>query len=54
MAEAAESALAKAQFEQLARTWTRLACDLQHAKALVEHWCDQEVKPGCVQAKWRA
>jgi hypothetical protein len=38
IAAAAMSAMAKARFEELARTWTRLANDLEHAKALVEHW----------------
>ena len=49
MAAATSSPLAKAQFEELARTWTRLANDLEHAKALVEHWGDPAVKSGCVQ-----
>ena len=51
MADAAVSPLAKAQFEQLAQTWTRLAIDLEHAKALVEHWGDPKIKSGCVQPK---
>ena len=48
MAEAAVSPMAKARFEDLARTWTRLANDLEHAKALVEHWGDPKIKSGCV------
>ena len=51
MAEAAVSPMAKAQFEQLVQTWTRLANDLEHAKALVEHWGDPNIKSGCVQPK---
>jgi hypothetical protein len=44
--------MAKARFEELARTWIRLANDLEHAKALVEHWGDPEIrKSGCVQPK---
>ena len=49
MAEAAVSPLAKARFEELARTWTLLANDLEQAKALVEHWGDPMIKSGCVQ-----
>jgi hypothetical protein len=49
MAEAAVSPLAKARFEDLARTWTRLANDLEHAKALVEHWGNPRIKSGCAQ-----
>jgi hypothetical protein len=52
MAQAAVSRMAKARFEELARTWIRLANDLEHAKALVEHWGDPEIrKSGCVQPK---
>ena len=36
MADAAPSPMAK-RFEELAQTWLRLASDLEHAKALVEH-----------------
>jgi hypothetical protein len=32
------SALTKARFEELAKTWTRLATDLEQAKALVDQW----------------
>ena len=49
MAEAAVSPLAKARFEDLARTWTRLANDPEHAKALVEHWGRSEDQSGCAQ-----
>jgi hypothetical protein len=28
----------KARFEELAKTWMRLASDLEHAKRLVEEW----------------
>ena len=38
LADAAPSPMAKARFEDLAQTWLRLACDLEHAKALLEHW----------------
>jgi hypothetical protein len=38
MAADSTSPLAKAQFEDLAQTWLRLATDLERAKALVEHW----------------
>jgi hypothetical protein len=43
MANAAVSPLAKARFEHLAKTWLQLADDLEHAKALVEHWGDPQV-----------
>jgi hypothetical protein len=43
MADAAQSPLAKARFEDLARTWLRLASDLEHAKALVENWGDPKL-----------
>ena len=43
MADAAPSAMAKARFEELAQTWLRLASDLEHAKALVEHWGDPKL-----------
>jgi len=32
------SELMKARFEELAKTWMRLASDLEHAKRLVEEW----------------
>ncbi len=38
LADASPSPLAKARFAELAQTWLRLAHDLEHAKALVEHW----------------
>ena len=50
MADAAVSPMAKARFEDLARTWIRLANDLEHAKALVEHWGDpMRSNSGCAQ-----
>ena len=48
MASQTPSALAKARFEDLANTWMRLATDLVHAKALVEHWGRDDFKPGKV------
>jgi hypothetical protein len=44
MAEATVSPLAKARFEELARTWIRLANDLEQGQALVEHWGDPRIK----------
>ena len=38
IAETTTSPLAKARFEELARTWTRLATDLELAKSLVDEW----------------
>jgi hypothetical protein len=38
LAAESKSPLAKAQFENLAQTWLRLATDLERAKALVKHW----------------
>ena len=38
MAKSAPSLISKTRFEGLAHTWLRLANDLEHAKALVEHW----------------
>jgi hypothetical protein len=38
------SPLAKARFEELAKTWMRLATDLEQAKALVEHWDKEDAK----------
>ena len=49
MADAAVSPMAKARFEELAQTWTRLANDLEHAKALVKHWGDPKIKSGFVK-----
>ncbi len=40
LAEAARLPFHKARFEDLAKTWIRLANDLERAKALVEHWAD--------------
>jgi hypothetical protein len=43
MAAEAPSPLAKARFMDLAKTWMRLATDLEHAKALVDQWGEREV-----------
>jgi hypothetical protein len=43
MAEAAPSPFHRARFEDLAQTWTRLASDLERAKALLEHWGDPKL-----------
>jgi hypothetical protein len=43
MADAAPSTMAKARFEELAQTWTRLAHDLESATALLEHWGDPKL-----------
>jgi hypothetical protein len=44
LADAAPSPMAKARFEELAQAWLRLASDLEHAKALVEHWGDPKLR----------
>ena len=44
IAATSTSALTKARFEELARTWTRLATDLEQAKALVDEWGVPETK----------
>ena len=44
MADGAASPMAKARFEDLAQTWLQLAGDLEHAKALVEHWGNPDTK----------
>jgi hypothetical protein len=33
--------LSRTRFEELAQTWLRLARDLEHARALSEHWRSQ-------------
>ena len=38
LAAESKSPLAKAQFENLAQTWLRLATGLERAKGLVKHW----------------
>ena len=43
LAEAAPSLISKIRFEGLAHTWLRLANDLEHAKALLEHWGDPKL-----------
>ena len=41
------SSLARARFEELGRTWIRLATDLERAKTLLENWGDpKERKTG--------
>jgi len=40
--EAPISSLARARFEELARTWIRLARDLERTKALLESWGDSK------------
>jgi hypothetical protein len=44
LAAESPSALAKATFEDLAKTWMRLATGLEHAKALVDHWNNEDTK----------
>jgi hypothetical protein len=44
MAAESPSQLAKARFEELAKTWMRLATDLEQAKALVDHWNNESSK----------
>jgi hypothetical protein len=41
--EAPPSSLAKARFEDLAKTWIRLATDLEHAEALLKQWGDPKL-----------
>ena len=41
--EAPPSSLAKARFEELAKTWIWLAKDLEHANALLKHWGDSKL-----------
>ena len=43
LAEAAPSLIAKMRFEGLAHSWIRLARDIEHAKALTEHWGDPKL-----------
>ena len=43
LAESAPSLIAKMRFEGLAHSWLRLANDLEHAKALLEHWGDPKL-----------
>jgi hypothetical protein len=43
MAAESKSPLAKDQFENLAKTWLRLANELERAKALVEHWSEPKL-----------
>jgi hypothetical protein len=43
LADAAPSPLAKVRYEELAVAWLRLANDLEHAKALLEHWGKSEL-----------
>ena len=42
--EAPPSSLAKARFEELAKTWIWLAKDLEHANALLKHWGDSKLR----------
>jgi hypothetical protein len=42
LAAESESPLAKARFEDLAKTWMRLATDLEQTRALVDHWNNEE------------
>lgn len=44
IAATAPSPLDKARFEDLAKTWIRLARDLELAKALVDQWGEPETK----------
>jgi hypothetical protein len=44
IAATSQSAIAKAKFEELARTWAALATDLEFAKGLLEMWSDDEPK----------
>jgi hypothetical protein len=41
--DAPPSSLAKARFEDLAKTWIRLATDLEHAEALLKQWGDPKL-----------
>jgi hypothetical protein len=41
--EATPSSLAKARFKDLAKTWIRLATDLEHAEALLKQWGDPKL-----------
>ena len=43
LAESAPSLIAKMRFEGLAHSWLRMANDLEHAKALLEHWGDPKM-----------
>ena len=43
LAESAPSLIAKMRFEGLAHSWLRLANDLEHAKALLEHRGDPKL-----------
>ena len=38
------SPLAKAQFEQFARIWARLAADIERSNLLLQRWGDAELK----------
>lgn len=44
LAASSSSPLAKARFEDLAKTWMRLATDLEQTKALVDHWINEDTK----------
>jgi hypothetical protein len=49
MAEATVSPLAKARFEELARTWIRLANDLEQVRRWLSTGAIRGSKSGCVQ-----
>ena len=41
--EAPPSSLARARFEELAKTWIHLATDLEHANSLLKRWGDPKL-----------
>jgi chloramphenicol 3-O-phosphotransferase len=41
--EAPPSSLARARFEELAKTWIHLATDLEHANSLLKRWGDAKL-----------
>ena len=46
LAAQTSSPLAKAQFEDLAQTWSRLASDIERTRALLAHWTTSDIKAG--------
>jgi hypothetical protein len=44
LAESAPPLIAKIRFQGLAHSWLRLADDLDHAEALLEHWGDPKLR----------
>lgn len=54
LAVAASSVLARQRFDELARTWLRLAVDLERSQALLDEWGEfRAATSGAIIGKYR-